>query len=573
MMTDQQQQQQAVHEDSQYAYENERPAFGSEINMGGGGGVIIQENIDNRSLAQRAHANAKLCGMGMLAGAGMFSEAYFLFAIGNVKNIWKQLYPECYDGDASCSENLVSSLTYIEVIGVIIGMLTFGYFADTFGRRIGSCSTAIIMCVGGILTAASDASYLTGQWIFFAVALFFFSYGVGGEYPLASASAAERAEEAKKRHSYAHHIRGKSVVLTFAMQGVGNFVNTLIIIFILLGQGCDGASEDCSDRSLELTWRLQYAIGALFLVALAIGRVIFLKESKVWQTNRTKSDEIASSAKSGNHRSLMFKHYWHRLVGTAVGWFVWDIVFYGNKLFQGTIIKVIIGSDATIYQTLEYTLLNSGVALVGYYVAAFTIDKPWMGRRRLQTIGFFWIFALFLICGCAYEDLSKPENISWFQALYYLSSFFGQFGPNSTTWLLPSELFPTDVRSQAHGISAASGKLGALFSSLLFTYGSGGEALDAKIIFIVCAVCGIVGLVVTELFVPDVTSMDLSHADERWELILEDRENEYSGDAVNAEYLSRFERMIGIKPALKSASKAREDVSKASSIEKNPALA
>lgn len=35
-------------------------------------------------------------------------------------------------------------------------------------------------------------------------------------------------------------------------------------------------------------------------------------------------------------------------------------------------------------QVLGWTLLNSTVALVGYYVAAFTVDKPWMGRRRMQ---------------------------------------------------------------------------------------------------------------------------------------------------------------------------------------------
>ena len=33
---------------------------------------------------------------------------------------------------------------------------------------------------------------------------------------------------------------------------------------------------------------------------------------------------------------------------------------------------------------LEYNLLNSSVALFGYYFAAFTIDRLWMGRRRMQ---------------------------------------------------------------------------------------------------------------------------------------------------------------------------------------------
>lgn len=41
-------------------------------------------------------------------------------------------------------------------------------------------------------------------------------YGVGGEYPMAAGSAAERAETGGKR---AARFRGRAVVLTFSMQG------------------------------------------------------------------------------------------------------------------------------------------------------------------------------------------------------------------------------------------------------------------------------------------------------------------------------------------------------------------
>lgn len=37
---------------------------------------------------------------------------------------------------------------------------------------------------------------------------------------------------------------------------------------------------------------------------------------------------------------LLLKYYWHRNLGTSLSWFVWDFAFYGNKLFQGTFIKV-----------------------------------------------------------------------------------------------------------------------------------------------------------------------------------------------------------------------------------------
>jgi len=44
----------------------------------------------------------------------------------------------------------------------------------------------------------------------------------------------------------------------------------------------------------------------------------------------------------------------------------------------------VIRPGATLVQQLEFNLLNSSVALWGYYAAAFTIDLPWMGRRRMQ---------------------------------------------------------------------------------------------------------------------------------------------------------------------------------------------
>ena len=55
----------------------------------------------------------------------------------------------------------------------------------------------------------------------------------------------------------------------------------------------------------------------------------------------------------------------------------------GNKLFQSEFISIIY-PGANLVQQLEFNLLNSSVALFGYYLAAFTIDLPWMGRRGMQ---------------------------------------------------------------------------------------------------------------------------------------------------------------------------------------------
>lgn len=51
----------------------------------------------------------------------------------------------------------------------------------------------------------------------------------------------------------------------------------------------------------------------------------------------------------------------------------------------------VINPDAGLLEVLQWTLLNNSVALLGYYAAALTIDRPWMGRTRMQIMGFTWL--------------------------------------------------------------------------------------------------------------------------------------------------------------------------------------
>ena len=44
----------------------------------------------------------------------------------------------------------------------------------------------------------------------------------------------------------------------------------------------------------------------------------------------------------------------------------------------------ILHPGADILENLNYNLLNSTVAAVGIYAAAFTIDLAWLGRQRMQ---------------------------------------------------------------------------------------------------------------------------------------------------------------------------------------------
>eukprot|EP01138_Halocafeteria_seosinensis_P001688 gb/GECG01001730.1/.p1 GENE.gb/GECG01001730.1/~~gb/GECG01001730.1/.p1 ORF type:complete len:599 (+),score=85.86 gb/GECG01001730.1/:1-1797(+) len=485
-------------------------------------------------------------------GGGMFCESYFLFSVGNIKGIFEKAYPHCW-GDHSehstCPESLRASITYTEIVGVIFGMLVVGALGDKLGRRWGSRLVSGIMLTGAFMLCASEGPTVQGQFIMFTVALGFFGIGVGGEYPMASSSAAETSET---------KTRGQSVVLVFSMQGLGILINSLVITLLLLIFGQTGAGNSLDATKLEAVWRLQYGFGIVFLLCLVWYRFRILKETTAWQreveaaelddTSSTNS-ETHSLVKQDNehpdviHRhtstwvhnmSLLFQHFWHRVIGSGGGWLVWDVTFYGNKLFQGKFINVI-EEEHTVFTTLKWTLVNAIIAYVGYFVAAFTIDRKWMGRRKMQVMGFTIVTLIFLICGFAYHTLRTPAYIHVFQLLYYASSFFGQWGPNATTFLLPSEIFPTQLRGTAHGISAASGKVGALLAGVIFA------EMTADNMFIASGVCGAIGLVLTLLFVPDTTKLDLKELDDWWEAIHENAESTYRGPAKHRKYLSWFE--------------------------------
>lgn len=84
--------------------------------------------------------------------------------------------------------------------------------------------------------------------------------------------------------------------------------------------------------------------------------------------------------------------------------------------------------------------------------------------------------------------------------LFTLSQFFLNAGPNTTTFLLPVELFPTRVRATAHGIAAASGKCGALLTA--FAFGSITDAIGIQgVLWLFAGIMALCALLT--LFIPE----------------------------------------------------------------------
>jgi len=139
----------------------------------------------------------------MKNGGGMFTEAYFVFAFGQLSSVWKLAYPQCTK-DVNCNAAL-NSISWVQIACIIFSQLTFGIIADVIGRRRGAMITSALLLIGAVLITISfgsnatpgsnqSVSTLTGQFIMMNIALAIFSLGIGGEYIVASAMAAERSE-------------------------------------------------------------------------------------------------------------------------------------------------------------------------------------------------------------------------------------------------------------------------------------------------------------------------------------------------------------------------------------------
>ena len=85
--------------------------------------------------------------------------------------------------------------------------------------------------------------------------------------------------------------------------------------------------------------------------------------------------------------------------------------------------------------------------------------------------------------------------------------FFSNFGPNSTTFILPAETFPTHLRSTLNGFCAASGKLGATIGSAAFVPLK--SAIGLGMTMVACAVVSLLGMLLTLAFVEDRRGKDM----------------------------------------------------------------
>jgi MFS family permease len=151
------------------------------------------------------------------------------------------------------------------------------------------------------------------------------------------------------------------------------------------------------------------------------------------------------------------------LAGTAGCWFLLDYAYYGNTISTPQILGLISPHASTMTKIALQLAIFVVAAVPGYVLAIARLDR--IGHRRLQLTG----FAMMALCFAVIAAVpGMTTMVVPFLLVYGVSYFFTEFGPNMTTFVLPSELYPVNMRTTGHGISAGIGKLGAFIGVFLF---------------------------------------------------------------------------------------------------------
>ncbi|KIW04761.1 hypothetical protein, variant 2 [Verruconis gallopava] len=349
-------------------------------------------------------------------------------------------------------------------MGMILGQLSFGLLGDTLGRHRVYGRELIVTTIGTLMCILLPWRGLSHSGVIAWLSCWrvFTGFGIGGDYPMSSALAAEKAPIGS---------RAVMVLIVFSCIGLGAITSSIVYLILLTAFK---SSIDHDINNLEYVWRLLLGLG-IVPCAMTVYARLKIKETLPYKQYVLKRDELLGKDKRRPKDQMQdFKSYFSKrkharvLFAVSAVWFLFDIAFYGINLNQSVILgRIGYGRGPTPYQTLRNTavgniIVQSAGYLPGYWIGIFLPD--WIGRIRLQFWGSLLVAAVYAI----WAGITNHTNTAGLTAIFAVSQLVLNSSVNVTTFLLPVEVFPTRVRGTAHGIAAASGKVGAIITAMCF---------------------------------------------------------------------------------------------------------
>ncbi|XP_010689230.2 probable inorganic phosphate transporter 1-3 [Beta vulgaris subsp. vulgaris] len=439
-----------------------------------------------------------------ISGMGFFTNAYNLFCIAMVERLLGRLYytKPGAENPGALPINVSAAVYGLALFGTMVGQLFFGWLGDNMGRKKVYGMTLILMIftsiASGLSFGGNDVRGVMSTLCFFR---FWLGFGIGGEYPLSATIMSEYANK---------NTRGTFIAAVFAMQGMGILGAGIVTLIISAAfeswlrpppYNVDPVASippesdyiwrlvlmfGAIPAALTYYWRMQMPETARYTALVARNPTQAAQDmSKILNVQLDAEEErFNEMARSERQQFGLFstefaRRYGTRLLGTTSTWFLLDIAFYSQNLFQKDIFCNIgwipaandMNAIREVYKIARaQTLIALCGTVPGYWFTVAFIDV--IGRWWIQMMGFFFMSIFMFAIALPYDHWKKEENHIGFIIMYGLTFFFTNFGPNSTTYVVPAEIFPARLRSTCHGISAAAGKAGAIVGALGFVYAS-----------------------------------------------------------------------------------------------------
>ncbi|KAH0701444.1 hypothetical protein KY285_015722 [Solanum tuberosum] len=437
----------------------------------------------------------------IIAGMGFFTDAYDLFSISLVTKLLGRLYYTKPDllKPGTLPPVVAASVTGVALVGTLAGQLFFGWLGDKMGRKKVYGMTLVLMVVCSVASGLSFGNTPKSVMTTLCFFRFWLGFGIGGDYPL---SATIMSEYANKK------TRGAFIAAVFAMQGFGILFSGIVALITAAGFDHAYKSPTFAENAalstvpqadyiwriilmfgslpaaLTYYWRMKMPETARYTALVAkdakraaqdMGRVLQVEieseEAKIEQISRDETNQFGLFS-----WEFVRRHGLH-LFGTCSTWFLLDIAFYSQNLFQKDVFSAVgwipkaptMNAVQEVYKIARaQTLIALCSTVPGYWFTVAFIDI--IGRFAIQLMGFFFMTVFMFAIAIPYHHWTLDANRIGFIVMYSFTFFFANFGPNATTFVVPAEIFPARLRSTCHGISAAAGKAGAIVGAYGFLY-------------------------------------------------------------------------------------------------------
>jgi len=336
----------------------------------------------------------------LFSGLAIGSDGYNAAIIGNIQILMKIIYPD------SLTSTIYTRLSNAFLIGMIVGMIGFGFVADQLGRKTGAVATTLLLVLGIALSASAHGMSDTGLLWMLIIARGVAGVGAGGEYPVSGAGAAEATDEndtlRKHRGFMFAMLADLSASLGYVFAGV-----VPLLLLLIVGEG----NED----RYYIVWRAAFALGAVPPLG-----IFWFRMRMAVATAYRKS----AMRKQRQPYVLAVKRYWRPLVGVSTCWFLYNWISIPFGIFSSTIITRTNAGDSLV-KNLGWGVVINCFYIPGPFIGGYLSDK--IGRRQTMALGFTLQAVLGFILGGAIGPVQKIFPL--FIVLYGVFLTLGEVGP------------------------------------------------------------------------------------------------------------------------------------------------